>query len=386
MNKRILVIVPDKSAVGYFRMLMPMAYLRDTTDYEVVMCHAENIDYSSAEVTHFDMIFFHANLLAVEPFRKNIKRIKLAGCKLVMDIDDYWDLPISNPYFKEHTVHQYIGGVFKYLSCITTTTKLFKQELDKYHKNVVVLPNVINTNIPQFKMIPTEFDRLRIGVICGASHQADIELLSGLVSGLGEYNKYIQWSVSGFDISASNHPEMSVWNTFEQIFTNDYKTLTDDYREYLLRYSKDDYPDVESMPYRRYWAKDITTYASMYNNIDILLAPLVNNKFNCMKSELKIVETGTFGKVFIGSSVGIYKEVINNGENGLLIRPSEGISGWIKAIKNIIDNRELYYYMQSNLYNTVHNKYDIARWNVKRVNFINKILSDEKRRTHKHIE
>lgn len=108
----------------------------------------------------------------------------------------------------------------------------------------------------------------------------------------------------------------------------------------------------------------------MYNDIDILLAPLENIKFNQMKSELKVVEAGHFGKVFIGSKVGIYKDVITNGYDGFLCK---NLKDWEKSIKMIIDNPEIFNILSTNLMNTVDSKYTIERWNKKRIEFYKSI-------------
>lgn len=369
----------NNSGVAYFRMQIPLFHLYQNhiDKFNIICLASDNINLSAKELSTINICHFHANVSNDTKLMSVLYEMQKNGCKLIMDCDDYFDVPKSNPYHKyynENLTKPIITNL-KRVDAVTTTTKLFKDELKKYtNKKIYVFPNVIDKSIEQFNQPITKFNKLRIGVVCGASHQADIELLEGLVKGLKKHSDKIQWSVNGFDVRGNSHPELSVWNVFEQVFTDDYKSIPEDYKEYLLRYDPIDYPMVESMPYRRYWAKDIHSYGELYKNIDVLLAPLENTKFNCMKSELKIIEASNFGKVFIGSSVGIYKEIITNGFDGLLIKPQDGVNGWVNAIKNIIDNPDLYKILQANCSLLSRNKYNIDRWCNKRIEFYQSLI------------
>lgn len=374
----------NNSGVSFFRMQTPLNYLLSNynDNFNIICLSDNNVNLEAPELDTINICHFHANCCKNKILMDKLIKMQSNGCKLIMDLDDFFEIPTTNPYHKYY--NENLSSPIKYylkkVDYITTSTKLFKAELKKWSdKKVTVFPNVIDNKFKQFEFKGfnygkiTEHNKLRIGLLCGSSHRYDIELLRGLVKGLGDYNKYIQWSVNGFDISGNKHPELSVWNIYEQIMTDDYKLISDDYKAYLLRYDNSEiYPDIENQPYRRYWAKDIHSYGELYNNIDVLLAPLENNKFNHMKSELKIVECGNFGKIFIGSNIGIYKEVITNGCDGLLI--NNRISDWIKAIIGIINNELLRESLQINCYNLIKTRYSIDKWTKKRCEFYKSII------------
>lgn len=378
MNKEkinILAISPGNTGgVAFHRVLVPINYLiHNNNDFNIVCAPDEAIVLDSPNLYNIDIVHFHANITYNKPLMDKLYDMQKKGCKLIMDMDDYPIIPKDNPAYDGYMskLHKPILATIKRVDVLTTTTKLFASELRKvFKKKIMVLPNVIDSEVNQFKIINKPANRIRIGLIGGASHFADYSILEGLVEQLGDDINRVQFVVCGFDITNyEKYPELNKWNDIERIFTNNYKSISDEYREYLFRYDKVDYPDIINQPYRRIYTKDIFSYGEMYNDIDILLAPLQNTKFNTMKSELKVVEAANFGKVIIASEVGQYKEVITNGYNGLLVPPQYNNTGWAKAIKLLINNASVYYTLQENLYKLGQNKYNIAKWNKKRIEF-----------------
>lgn len=367
----------NTSGVAYFRLQIPLNYLDTHSDkFELLCLAAEEVDITAKNLDNVDIVHFHANICSNKPLMDKLLDMQKRGCKLVMDLDDYFEIPKTNPFHKAYneTLQKPIVFYMGKVNYLTTTTKLYAKELKKYNKKVMVFPNVLDKSIKQFNQpITTPTKKLRIGLLCGSSHQYDIELLDNLIDQLKDYHDRIQFVLCGF--SVSEIPEASVWNVFEQIMTDNYSILDDDYKRYLLTYNKDvEYPD-ENKQYIRRWTKDVHTYGELYNDLDVLLAPLLNNKFNCMKSELKVTEAGNFGKVFLGSSVGIYKEVITDGFNGLLVHPFQNDYGWATQIKRLLDEPGLYDFLQSNIYNLNVTRYNISKWNDKRISFYEQLIT-----------
>ena len=109
----------------------------------------------------------------------------------------------------------------------------------------------------------------------------------------------------------------SVWFKYEQIFTDNFTIVSPEYREYLLNFKQEEYKDVANEPYRRVWTKPITSYASNYNLFDISLAPLEENLFNKVKSQLKVIEAGFHKKAIIAQDFGPYQiDLVNAYERG----------------------------------------------------------------------
>ena len=104
--------------------------------------------------TKYDMVCFHRSLNPdYDKSNTLIQVLNSLGVITVMDLDDYW-LPT-----KEHPIHSIIVANklhekiinnLKVADYVTTTTKVFADEISKFNKNVVVFPNAINPKEPQF--------------------------------------------------------------------------------------------------------------------------------------------------------------------------------------------------------------------------------------------
>lgn len=321
VGKALIMVGKGESAVHFYRLRSPYEYIK-RLGYNVDICTVEEIK----DIQSYDVIHFHANWLMSEGFRQMFDLLK---CKKIMDIDDYWELPKTNPYYTTHFVKFYIK-YFSKVDVITTTTEIFRRELLKYNKNVVVLPNCMDLSLPQYKQIDKTSDRLRVGIVGGASHYYDLKVIEGFVNGL-KLDK-IQLVLAGFNVDGEKYPQFSIWNQFEQLITNDYSILDERQINYLASYNKEDYPF--NTCYRRIFSRQINEYATLFNEIDVLLTPLEDNKFNRMKSELKAIEAGTFNKVFLASNVGAYSKFKNE---ALLFDNYKANKQVTKHINNLLD-------------------------------------------------
>jgi glycosyltransferase involved in cell wall biosynthesis len=268
---------------------------------------------------------------------------------------------------------------------VTTTTDIYKKSIEKYNKNVFVFPNAIDPSEEQFIPKPTESTKLRFGIICGSSHEKDLEILQGMVAQLPQdVIEQIQFVLCGFDTNGTVtiynpttkqfnsrpiQPQESVWYRYEKILTNNYKTVSPQHAQFLNMFiPQTDYP-ITDEAYRRCWTKNINQYATHYNNIDVLLVPLKENTFNSHKSQLKVIESGFFNKAIIAQNFGPYQidlipmiekgGNINENGNALLVDTSKNHKQWAKYIIKLTRDREMLNKLKENLHNTVKEKYHI---------------------------
>jgi glycosyltransferase involved in cell wall biosynthesis len=315
-----------------------------------------------------------------------IKQLKSLGIIVIVDIDDYW-LPT-----KEHPIHQLIlnhklnekiVANLREASFVTTTTTVFADEIKKINKNVIIFPNAIDPTEPQFKQPTLESERIRVGWLGGSSHLHDLLLLDGMVEKNGkEINDKIQYVICGFDTRGTMTeinpktgeekrrdilPHETVWVRYEEIFTNKYDIVGEEYKKFLMEFKDVEFPNETSLPYRRVWTKPVTTYATNYSKLDISLAPIKNHIFNRMKSQLKVIEAGFYKKALIASNIGPYtidlKHSLQNGNfvdgNALLVDEHKNHSDWSKYIKKLINNPNMITDMGERLYETVKDTYDL---------------------------
>ena len=186
----------------------------------------------------------------------------------------------------------------------------------------------------------------------------------------------------------------SVWYKYEQIFTNNYATISEGYKKHLLSFTKDEYHDVANEPYRRVWTKPISTYATNYNLFDVSLAPLEENIFNKVKSQLKVIEAGFHKKAIVAQDFGPYQidlehlylkpqkggtgPIINDSGNALLVNTKRNNKDWYKNIKRLIKNPEIITDLSERLYETVMDTYSINAVTTKRRNLYKRLLKNNK--------
>jgi glycosyltransferase involved in cell wall biosynthesis len=203
-----------------------------------------------------------------------------------------------------------------------------------------------------------------------------------MVNKLGSLNDKLQYVLCGFDTRGSMteynketgekkvrpiKPEETVWVKYEEIFTNNYKIISPEYKSHLMKFKDEPYFNELNEGYRRVWTLPTTSYAKNYSKFDISLAPIKNHIFNKVKSQLKVIEAGFYKRALIASNVGPYtvdlKHALNHGEfvdgNALLIEETRNHSDWSKNIKKLVDNPNMIVDLGERLYETVSKKYDL---------------------------
>lgn len=398
-----LVIPSDKSGCGRFRSVSPHQYIAenygDEFDVDIVykMPHGNLEDF----LKQYDLIHIHKQL---DSKCQIMDMIKFLGIPIIVDVDDYFFLGNDHPMSltaKKERWHEPIINHLKKADYVTTTTPIYAAELKKYNNNVAVFPNAIDESEAQFSVPKTEGDgRLRVGIICGSSHLKDLQLLDGIAKQV-DPNK-VQFVLCGFDTRGTRtiynqqtgeqttrpiEPNESVWCDYEKIFTDNYKNISQAHKDFLLKYVNGVDDPFTNEPYRRMWTRDINNYATHYANVDVLIAPLKENDFNKMKSELKFAECGfthtaiiaqNFGAYTIGSVPMIEKGgVINEDGNCLLVDTRKNHKDWAKYINRLADDREMLKKLQDNLEKHVKENYSLEKICKERVELYKKIVNGE---------
>ena len=383
----VLVLASDKSGVGKFRSVDPHIMLQNMypdefhvdIDYQPDI---NNVNYWKK----YQIVHVHRNIGQDYDQTPNlIKFLKSLGIVVIVDLDDYWLPTREHPIHDiivQNNINKKIVANLKEASYVTTTTKIFADEISKINKNVFVYPNAINPDEKQFQEPTLESDRIRVGWLGGSSHLYDLMLLEGFVNKLGNLNSGIQYVLCGFDtrgtITEINKqtgeqkqrpikPEETVWVKYEKIFTDNYSIVDKDYQKFLNEFRDEEYDTDITLPYRRVWTKPVNSYATNYSKFDISLAPIKNHIFNRMKSQLKVIEAGFYKKALIASEVGPYtidlKHCLKNGEftdgNALLVSEVRNHSDWVKSIKKLVQNPNLIEDLGERLYETVKDKYNL---------------------------
>lgn len=409
MNKKIkmLVIPSDKTGVGKFRSVDPHVYIAEhyNDDFDVDIMYLEDIPTNDIEdfLKKYDLIHIHKQL---DKELRLMSTIKFLGIPVIVDVDDYYYLGNDHPMSLSAKKEKWHEAVIRHLEMadyVSTTTDIYAKELKKHNKNVIVFPNAIDPNEKQYCQEKNKSDKLRVGLICGSSHLHDIELLNGIAE-TAKQNSNVQLVLCGFDTNGTRTiyhndtgqverrpilPQESVWFDYERIITDNYKYLSKEHRDFLLRFVKGVDDPFTNEPYRRMWTRNINQYATHYENVDVLLAPLKENDFNKMKSQLKEIEAGFTHTALIAQNFGAYtidlvpfREFggkINENGTALLVDSRKNHKDWAKNINFLAEHPEYVEKLKENLYNFVKNKYSLEKVCEERVNVYKDIVKNYKK-------
>lgn len=222
-----------------------------------------------------------------------ILKLREKGIRVICDMDDYWHLPKShilhNAYKKQNMPACMIANM-QMADVVWTTHKQLAKEIEPINPNVHVVKNCIDPAEDQFALDKRKeaFDKfLWIG---GWTHKHDLKLIRNAAA-------LVDFTYMG----ASNHE--------------------------MMKYQKEYFPNAKHLE-----ATEVTKYAYPYLDHGVCLIPLLNNKFNRMKSELKLVEAGHFGRAVIVSDTHPYSPHVKHFKTGLK-SDNKSWEKWVKRIK-----------------------------------------------------
>lgn len=263
---------PD--GVEYHRLLKPLSLLSNVQRY--IGVHQDILE-------QVDVLIFNRTLPTTEQ-AKFIKETKKKGIRIICDIDDYWVLysgHIGYGHWKKIRGKQRSIEALGLADEVWTTHELLASYIERINSNVHIIPNALDPT--EFQWQPKKQYQRRIGYCGGITHYHDLKRI--------KFNKkpVICGHSEGWEKIVSLNPD--------------------------AKYVK---------------GLNVYNYGRLYDEFDIALAPLVDNRFNRCKSNLKILEAGLKGMPIFVENIhpytddarGIYK--VDDWKDA--IREAEGLS------------------------------------------------------------
>lgn len=331
-------------------------------------------EISVSDIKKYDAVVFSRSIEIDGTTDITCRYLRDNGVKIIFDIDDYWNLETTHylyPAYKHHNIAEQAVNAIKQADLIFTPTPYLTEAVSKHNPNVYTIKTALNNEEEQWSSTEISNSLTRFGWIGGIYHLQDIKLLEKSIQEIHQKLNGYQLCVGGFssektDKGISNGEYVEI----EKIFTSNYKAVDFEYKCFLECYNRS-LPDHISYykNYRRLWSKDINNYGSLYNEIDISLVPLSSRGlFNQYKSELKLIEAGTKGKMAIVSRTKPYDLIP---EDCVHFIDNHDIKGWYKAVKYCLENPSyvkeksysLHEYIKTNysLHDEVKNRYDLIK-------------------------
>jgi hypothetical protein len=243
---KIGIVSKGLGGVEYHRLIKPFSLLNG--EHDVTRCEgisSEAFDYG------FDVVVFN-RMLPILKQKEFILQLRKRGVYVICDIDDHWVLSGNHVVKKTaDSMRKQSIEALMYADEVWCTHELLGSYIDKLNSNWYVIPNAIDPNDSQWQP-KTKYGN-RIGWAGGVTHFHDLMLTKDA------------WG-STVPVICGFVKEQKEWARLADNFKADY---------------------IEALP--------VTHYGLLYDQFDIAIAPLEDNKFNHCKSNLKIIEAGMKG-------------------------------------------------------------------------------------------
>jgi glycosyltransferase involved in cell wall biosynthesis len=249
---------------------------------------------------------------------------------VIYETDDIlYNLPMDHPEKKHfQSIEKNIIEAIKDANAVMASTLPLANELRKLNKNAWLLPNYLDDNIWKLKdesAINNNKQMLAIGYMGGITqtHMPDITFVQNvLIKILKQYNDKV---------------ELHFWGVIPEVLLDQNNVI----------FHKERFPDYRA-------------FAEYFSNqeMDIFIAPLIENEFNDCKSAIKFLEYSSLAVPGIYSSVFPYREVIDHAKNGFLASSEDD---WFDYLHYLIENPEERIQIGLNALDTVRRLYLLSR-------------------------
>lgn len=270
----------------------------------------EELEKAFKKICEYDIVYssYHADRAAYSLF--GLAREK-AGTQFVMDADDdFFTINEDNPYWLKMDDEKtwWLQVMARHNPYLTTTTeelaeayrKRRRQDPDNHPDDtVMVVPNFIPDQYKEYD--PDNGSKIVIGYFGGASHYDDLH-------------------------------ETGVAQALEKLMHEDkrihFKSVGMPFDAYLPKARKHYFDGKRGDA----WIDEL--FPTL--NMDIAIAPLVDNEFNRGKSNIKWQEATRAGSAFVASNIGPYRFL----KDGTAILVDNDSDSWYSALKSLVDDKD----------------------------------------------
>lgn len=214
-------------------------------------------------------------------------------------------------------VHSY-GKMMALCDQVITTTRALKEELQNYNSNVLLNRNLASEELVHIsqqtlKDYSENNQTVKIGYFSGSiTHNENFEMIKPAIVQILEKYPQVELHLVG------------------------YLDLPQDMKQFAGQIKMNAYVDWKELP-------------KLISQMDINLAPLVDNVFNQAKSEIKWLEAALVKVPTLASHLGSFEEMIEDERTGLLAQPEE----WYQKLEMLIENAEQRKVIAENAYRFV---------------------------------
>lgn len=291
----VLPVVKHFSGCDYHRIINPCKHM----GFDIEAIPKKSTDDLLKDVK---ILFF--NRSPENDFDKVMYFKKKHGFKLVLDLDDYWELNINHPLYPTWMKNKMGEEIIQWMrvsEAVTVTTSRLADKVKTYNPNVFVIPNALPFDEGQFNNQRSESEFTRFIYTGGESHVWDVGLLRTTMSKVNNLPK-AQFVLSGYQPT-------KIWTKMESVFK-------------------------QAKNYERRNFQPLNSYMNVYTDADVTIIPLESNIFTPYKSNIKFLEAGCKNMPVICSHTPPYSDEPNKE----MVRYASNTREWLYWFKYYHDN------------------------------------------------
>lgn len=297
---KILCVGYRQSGVSYHRMFLPVAFMQK--DFAMF-----------TDTLNDDILKDGYDIVLINRYVQNLPLDTICelrnkhGFKLIVDIDDYWILDPFHILYGRYPVQTILDHI-KAADMVTCTHDRLQLEIKPINPNVHILPNALPYGQDQFveDHTPSTDGSVRFLYAGSVTHEKDVDLLKNPLKKVASdpvLKSKVHFCLCGYQ--PDNKYTDPIWHRMIGSFLCGFK---------LPGYVKGEL--------------SVDQYMNFYREADVSIVPLLDTKFNGMKSNLKVLEAACKKIPVIASCVQPYNEC-------LYIHPVHSQGDWYKAIKKM---------------------------------------------------
>lgn len=290
-----IVAWSDSSGARFWRLQIPFNWINKEKEYKAYI--SQNA-INDKEVQSADVIVLH-NIVDKMGLSSILAEREISGYKkkIVVDVDDALFTDSSNPYAKKWDILDasfVLKQIIKEADVVTCTTKTLQEELEKYNKNTVILPNCFDPYWFDVRPSKNDSEMVRIGWTGAVSHYDDFVFIRPVLDEIMDIYPQVKMIICG----DPRFPQM-------------------------LKHKN----RIEFVP-----SVDIEMYPMRLAGLalDIGIAPLVDKPFNYFKSPIKWMEYS------LCKVPSICSEIVYGNYTKVTAATHEQ---WVRLLRKLIENK-----------------------------------------------
>ena len=259
---KILGLINKDSGPGFHRIMMPLLMMQGIDTF--ITNSVKQEDFENVDCIYYNRVIADSV----------VSIAKEKGIKIIVDIDDYWHLDVHHISYQQYIDNHFADLQIKHIrsaDLITTTHERLADLIKKYNPNVIITPNAIPKH-EYFTVSRSESELPRIFWQGSTTHERDVAILKNPFKRLTKCATII-----------AGYTKHEAWGRMVNSFTNGLS-----------------HPGMvlPGLPCHEYY--------SNYSHADICVAPLIDSRFNSLKSNLKVLEAAHAGLPIVCSAVHPY--------------------------------------------------------------------------------